>query len=170
MDSVKNRPPVSWRLRWWPSWNFIQAKTTFLQRFNCVLPHLSQDNRLELTEARHPLLEEHLRSTNQVVVPVSLRLDDDDTALVISGANAGGKTVVLKTAGLLSLMALSGLPVSRPLRPYSPLHHGPGRHWRPPVNRRQSLHLHLSRGQREPHDGSVPFPGAGTAGRGGDRH
>src|SRR5207302_5485805 len=45
------------------------------------------------------------------VVPVSLKLDPDHPVMVISGANAGGKTVVLKTAGLLSLMALSGLPV-----------------------------------------------------------
>src|SRR6185295_3620152 len=45
------------------------------------------------------------------VVPVSFALDDNTTTMVISGANAGGKTVVLKTTGLLSLMALSGLPV-----------------------------------------------------------
>src|SRR5207244_1460714 len=49
--------------------------------------------------------------TNGKVVPVSFKLDDQNTTMVISGANAGGKTVVLKTAGLLSLMALSGLPV-----------------------------------------------------------
>ncbi|MDX6289242.1 MAG: mismatch repair protein MutS2 [Blastocatellia bacterium] len=61
--------------------------------------------------ARHPLLEENLRGTGGVVVPVSFKLDADNTTMVISGANAGGKTVVLKTAGLLSLMALSGLPV-----------------------------------------------------------
>ena len=57
------------------------------------------------------MLEETLRATGATVVPVSFKLDDDNTTMVISGANAGGKTVVLKTAGLLSLMALSGLPV-----------------------------------------------------------
>src|SRR5205814_5712309 len=56
-------------------------------------------------------LAESLRGTNGKVVPVSFKLDDQNTTMVISGANAGGKTVVLKTAGLLSLMALSGLPV-----------------------------------------------------------
>ena len=66
---------------------------------------------LEFIDARHPLLEETLRGTGGTVVPVSFKLDDENTTMVISGANAGGKTVVLKTAGLLSLMALSGLPV-----------------------------------------------------------
>ncbi|MGH9957626.1 MAG: endonuclease MutS2, partial [Pyrinomonadaceae bacterium] len=65
----------------------------------------------ELIEARHPLLEENLRGSGGSVVPVSFALHEPDNAMVISGANAGGKTVVLKTAGLLSLMALSGLPV-----------------------------------------------------------
>jgi DNA mismatch repair protein MutS2 len=57
------------------------------------------------------LLEENLRATGSTVVPVSLALDEKQNAMVISGANAGGKTVVLKTTGLLSLMALSGLSV-----------------------------------------------------------
>ncbi len=68
-------------------------------------------NQLELVEARHPLLEENLRAPGGSVVPVSFSLDDINDTMVISGANAGGKTVVLKTAGLLALMALSGVPV-----------------------------------------------------------
>ncbi|HEV8589729.1 MAG TPA: Smr/MutS family protein [Pyrinomonadaceae bacterium] len=70
-----------------------------------------QISTLELSDARHPLLEENLRQSGDRVIPVSFTLDDEHTTMVISGANAGGKTVVLKTAGLLSLMALSGLPV-----------------------------------------------------------
>jgi DNA mismatch repair protein MutS2 len=66
---------------------------------------------LEFINARHPLLEENLRSSGGPVVPISFKLDNANPVMVISGANAGGKTVVLKTAGLLSLMALSGLPV-----------------------------------------------------------
>ena len=66
---------------------------------------------LEFIDARHPLLEASLRASGGAVVPVSFKLDPENTTMVISGANAGGKTVVLKTAGLLSLMALSGLPV-----------------------------------------------------------
>src|SRR5688500_5907182 len=70
-----------------------------------------QISTLEFTDARHPLLEENLRASGGKVVPISFTLDGEQTTMVISGANAGGKTVVLKTAGLLSLMALSGLPV-----------------------------------------------------------
>jgi DNA mismatch repair protein MutS2 len=57
------------------------------------------------------LLEENLRASGGSVVPVSFSLDEQNDTMVISGANAGGKTVVLKTAGLLALMALSGVPV-----------------------------------------------------------
>jgi DNA mismatch repair protein MutS2 len=70
-----------------------------------------QIDTLEFIDARHPLLQHNLRASGGAVVPVSLQLDGDHPVMVISGANAGGKTVVLKTAGLLSLMALSGLPI-----------------------------------------------------------
>lgn len=90
--------------------DFVNAKAVFHQRFNCVIPETGS-SRLELLEARHPLLEESLRASGNSVVPVSFTLDESSDTMVISGANAGGKTVVLKTAGLLSLMALSGLPV-----------------------------------------------------------
>ena len=98
--------------------DFINAKAVFHQKFNCAIPEIDAvqasadaSGSLELIEARHPLLEENLRSTGGTVVPVSLALDEKKNAMVISGANAGGKTVVLKTTGLLSLMALSGLSV-----------------------------------------------------------
>jgi DNA mismatch repair protein MutS2 len=106
--------------------DFINAKTAFAERFDCVVPEVAQTsvcdsnepqtevwatNTLEFVAARHPLLQENLRATGAEVVPVSFKLDTENTTMVISGANAGGKTVVLKTAGLLSLMALSGLPV-----------------------------------------------------------
>ena len=104
--------------------DFINAKAAFAEAFDCVVPEVAQTSvrgvaesqtgvcaTLEFVAARHPLLEENLRATAGMVVPVSFKLDADNTTMVISGANAGGKTVVLKTAGLLSLMALSGLPV-----------------------------------------------------------
>lgn len=97
--------------------DFINARAVFHQTFNCVIPEIqTQTNaytsgQLEVIEARHPLLEENLRATGGAVVPVSFALDDDKNAMVISGANAGGKTVVLKTTGLLALMALSGISV-----------------------------------------------------------
>ncbi len=107
--------------------DFINAKAVFYQRFNCVIPEVevaqtsvsiseappteAGPSQLKLVDARHPLLEENLRASGSIVVPVSFFLDDQNNTMIISGANAGGKTVVLKTAGLLSLMALSGLPV-----------------------------------------------------------
>ncbi|HMH43503.1 MAG TPA: hypothetical protein VK557_08475, partial [Pyrinomonadaceae bacterium] len=113
--------------------DFINAKAAFGESFDCVVPEVADRlepglvpaksggtsaasnpnglQTLEFINARHPLLEENLRASGGTVVPVSFTLDSDHPVMVISGANAGGKTVVLKTAGLLSLMALSGLPV-----------------------------------------------------------
>ena len=97
--------------------DFINARAVFHQAFNCVIPEIQTatnaytSGQLELIEARHPLLEENLRAAGDAVVPVSFALDDEKNAMVISGANAGGKTVVLKTTGLLALMALSGISV-----------------------------------------------------------
>jgi DNA mismatch repair protein MutS2 len=97
--------------------DFINARAVFHQNFNCVIPEIQAEagthtsGQLELVEARHPLLEENLRATGGSVVPVSFALNEDKNAMVISGANAGGKTVVLKTTGLLALMALSGISV-----------------------------------------------------------
>lgn len=93
--------------------DFVNAKAVFYQQFDCVIPDINegQDPVLEFVNARHPLLEENLRGSGNNVVPVSFRLDAQHDSMVISGANAGGKTVVLKTAGLLSLMGLSGIPV-----------------------------------------------------------
>ena len=92
--------------------DFVGAKAAMAARFNCVEPEIGDaGGTLELDEARHPLLEENLRAAGREVVPVSFGLDSDHPIMVISGANAGGKTVVLKTAGLLALAALSGLHV-----------------------------------------------------------
>jgi len=95
--------------------DFINARAVFHHSFDCVIPEIQTETNgsgeLELIEARHPLLEENLRATGGSVVPVSFALDNERNAMVISGANAGGKTVVLKTTGLLALMAISGISV-----------------------------------------------------------
>jgi DNA mismatch repair protein MutS2 len=90
----------------------------FAKEFDCVIPRVipranpnASEMRLRLTNARHPLLESLLRAKGLAVVPVSLELEKDQRILVISGPNTGGKTVALKTAGLLAMMALAGLPV-----------------------------------------------------------
>ena len=115
--------------------DFIKAKVEFARKFKAVVPYISDDETLELIDARHPLLEENFRSistqrrrdaelgkaetppvrsvssSSDEIVPSSFTLSKEKSVMIISGANAGGKTVVLKTAGLLSLMAISGLPV-----------------------------------------------------------
>ncbi len=87
----------------------IFAKARFAQEFDCAIPRFG--DRLLLKDARHPLLEDVLKRRRKAAVPVSLELTRDRRTLLISGPNTGGKTVTLKTVGLLSLMAHAGLPV-----------------------------------------------------------
>lgn len=91
--------------------DFLFAKARFGRDFKCCLPTFNDVGRLKLEWARHPLLEDVLRRAGGKVVPMSLTLAEGSRVLVISGPNAGGKTVVLKTVGLLALMAQSGVPV-----------------------------------------------------------
>jgi DNA mismatch repair protein MutS2 len=87
----------------------IFAKGRFALEFDCSIPRFGE--RLMLRDARHPLLEDVLRRRRKAAVPVSVELTKDRRTLLISGPNTGGKTVTLKTVGLLSLMAQSALPV-----------------------------------------------------------
>jgi len=89
------------------------AKAEFAAEFRCSVPRLSPPStrRLTLREARHPLLEDILRPRRKPVVPVTMALEGEERTLLISGPNTGGKTVALKTVGLLALMAHAGLPV-----------------------------------------------------------
>ena len=87
----------------------IFAKGRFAMDFDCAIPKFG--SRLVLRDARHPLLQDVLRRQRKAVVPISLALDENTKTLLISGPNTGGKTVSLKTVGLLTLMAQSGLPV-----------------------------------------------------------
>jgi DNA mismatch repair protein MutS2 len=88
------------------------GKAEFAIEFRCSVPRLSPEDsrRIVLRGARHPLLEDILRSQKKTVVPVSLELDETQNTLLISGPNTGGKTVALKTIGLLALMTHAGLP------------------------------------------------------------
>jgi DNA mismatch repair protein MutS2 len=96
----------------------IFAKAEYAIDFDCSVPRLSPEGlspqgarRLKLREARHPLLEDLFRAQKKKVVPVSLELDETERTLLISGPNTGGKTVALKTAGLLALMTHAAIPV-----------------------------------------------------------
>ena len=92
----------------------IFAKARFAVEFDCTVPRFAAegDRRLELRDARHPLLVDVLRKSSRRVVPFSLTLGEAGRTLLISGPNTGGKTVTLKTTGLVALMAQAGLPVT----------------------------------------------------------
>lgn len=102
------------------------SKARFARDYQCVRPRIAVgqagrggQNRRELnngthvllTNARHPVLERNLRAHGGRVVPISLELAESNRQLIISGPNTGGKTVALKTIGLIALMAQSGMPV-----------------------------------------------------------
>ncbi|PYR36340.1 MAG: hypothetical protein DMF90_10535 [Acidobacteria bacterium] len=99
----------------------LQARARFSQAIDGIEPRLSSDGALELLSARHPLLlsqaqqrtgdAREARGSVPAVVPVTIRILPPATALLISGPNTGGKTVALKTVGLLALMAQSGLRI-----------------------------------------------------------
>ncbi len=91
--------------------DFIAAKARLALDQKAVEPAINQTGRLHLKDARHPLLEANLKAQGLPIVPLSLELDAAQRVMVISGPNAGGKTVVLKTVGLLALMAQAGLHV-----------------------------------------------------------
>ena len=93
--------------------DLLFAKASFAEDFQCTIPRFSADSdrRLVLREARHPLLADVLRQQRKPIVPIALALDESHRTLLISGPNTGGKTVSMKTVGLLVLMAQSGLPV-----------------------------------------------------------
>jgi len=71
----------------------------------------ASESRLLLHRARHPLLERNLKLKNAKIIPITVELEGDHRQIVITGPNTGGKTVSLKTLGLLALMAQSGIPV-----------------------------------------------------------
>jgi len=109
--------------------DFIYAKAKLSSDYDGNPPLLNEQGYINLIEARHPLLNvsgdffrtidkgEEGEAAKKTVVPLSLSMGKDYTALIITGPNTGGKTVALKTVGLLTLMALSGLHV--PVAPYS---------------------------------------------------
>jgi DNA mismatch repair protein MutS2 len=88
------------------------ARARFGMEFRATVPRFSPAGRprLHLQRARHPLLEDLLKQRGEAAVPASLTMERGRRVLIISGPNTGGKTVVLKTVGLLALMAKAALP------------------------------------------------------------
>ncbi len=97
--------------------DFIRGKAKLAVDMNGELPNLIDKAHIELKHAYHPLLFLYNKSSNKKTVPVDITLNEKDRILVISGPNAGGKTVTMKTIGLNQLMLQSGLLV--PVHPTS---------------------------------------------------
>jgi DNA mismatch repair protein MutS2 len=87
----------------------IRARARFGIEYGCSIPELSRDTSIRLVDARHPLLG---KPGDGKVVPLDFELEDGERSLLISGPNAGGKTVLLKTVGLMTLMTHCGIPPS----------------------------------------------------------
>ncbi len=87
--------------------DFLSACARFSRRFKCTVPKISSDDRrIILKNARHPVL-----SLVKKVIPLNVSIDSQTHCVIITGPNAGGKTVAMKTIGLLGIMAASGLPI-----------------------------------------------------------
>lgn len=90
-------------------YDFIRAKAMLAIDMNAAMPRLSPHPGVELVKAYHPLLYLHNKQNGKPIVPLNIRLDRQERLLIISGPNAGGKTVSMKTVGLLQLMTQAGL-------------------------------------------------------------
>jgi DNA mismatch repair protein MutS2 len=88
------------------------ARARFARDFDACMPVFADSAAIALELARHPVLESTLRPQGRAIVPMTLALGGEETVLVISGPNTGGKTVALKTVGLAVLAAQSGIPVA----------------------------------------------------------
>ena len=97
IDIVKNDSSIVWEL------DFIFAKAKYASSINGTIPIISDNGIIDIIEGRHPLIEP------KKVVPSDIYLGREFTSLVITGPNTGGKTVTLKTVGLLHLMGMSGM-------------------------------------------------------------
>ncbi|MEO6000040.1 MAG: MutS2/Smr-associated SH3 domain-containing protein [Chitinophagaceae bacterium] len=100
-------------------YDFIRAKAKLAIDMNAEYPEVVDKAHVHLVNAYHPLLYLYNKKSGKPVIPVSVTLDDKSRILVISGPNAGGKTVTLKTVGLLQMMVQSGLLI--PVHPSSQL-------------------------------------------------
>ena len=91
--------------------DFIRAKANFAIKFDAICPTLSPKPILNWVNARHPVLEMALLEQGKKIVPLNILINNEQRILLISGPNAGGKSVCLKTIGILQYMVQSGIPV-----------------------------------------------------------
>ncbi|MCX5807947.1 MAG: Smr/MutS family protein [Proteobacteria bacterium] len=98
--------------------DFYQSLGLFSTKFECVRPEISIDEPIDIRDARNPFI---IISKKDQTIPVDIHMDKEKNAMIISGPNAGGKTAALKTVGLLSLMAQTGLFIPASGRPRLPV-------------------------------------------------
>jgi DNA mismatch repair protein MutS2 len=91
--------------------DFIRAKATFSIELSAIKPPIEDKQIIRWYRAKHPLLFLSHRKQNKQIVPLDIELEEDHRLLIISGPNAGGKSVCLKTVGLLQYMVQCGLPI-----------------------------------------------------------
>ncbi len=89
--------------------DFVRAKALFAIETESQMPVLSNEAFLNLVNARHPLLLLSFKKERQTVVPLNIKIDEKQRVIVVSGPNAGGKSVAMKTVGLLQIMVQAGL-------------------------------------------------------------
>ena len=125
------RPAMDDNMKALAQFDLLQAKARLANRLDAVVPHLSDDGTIDIHEGRNPVLQLHFERLQRRdeeggplaeadvrdVVPLDLTLGADHRTLVITGPNAGGKTVSMKTVGLFALMLAYGLPI--PVAPHS---------------------------------------------------
>ncbi len=87
----------------------LLARARFAIEYGGIKPFIVDDDEMEMTNVRHPILAMQMRGTTSSVIPLSVRFDGTSRGILISGPNAGGKTVAMKTIGLSLLMAMSGI-------------------------------------------------------------
>ncbi len=95
--SIRNNANILWEL------DFIFAKAKYGSFINAICPTVNEDGSFDIIEGKHPLIDP------KIVVPSNIYLGNEFTSLIITGPNTGGKTVTLKTVGLLHIMAMSGI-------------------------------------------------------------
>lgn len=91
--------------------DFIRAKAAFALDINAIKPVIEDQQIIRWYRAKHPLLFLSHKRQNKDIIPLDIELDDDNRILIISGPNAGGKSVCLKTVGLLQYMVQCGIPI-----------------------------------------------------------
>ena len=136
--------PLTYAIEAMARLDYVAAKAKFAREFRMECPEVNSEGRLWLREARHPLLEHLFRqdgtSAKRQAVPIDVRLGQHFNLLVVTGPNTGGKTVTLKTTGLLCLMAQAGMHIPAGQGSHVPVFH----HVLADIGDEQSLEQSLS--------------------------